>query len=221
MGEENLVPPIQEGLSVVARTGAAKPANFSKVIVDTTVQEEAIAFPWAPRLMHRARGRLMRLAKGHGVSLRQSYERIGKYARIAYQRYAHAKQFKRANKASRKVRTSLGRVERDIARKISNSEPLRDIFRRPLWLAERVREQHQKRRGGKVYSQHAPEVECIDKGKAHKPYESGVKARSPRRCIAHWAASSSPMGRRRPAILMTATRSASSSPRWRNRSALR
>lgn len=31
---------------MVARTGAAKPANFSKVIVDTTVQEKAIAFPW-------------------------------------------------------------------------------------------------------------------------------------------------------------------------------
>ena len=30
-------------------------------------------------------------------------------------------------------------------------------------------------RGPKVYSLHAPEVECIAKGKAHRPYEFGVK----------------------------------------------
>lgn len=176
MGEEKLAALIQESLSVATRTGAAKPSDFSKVIIDTTVQEKAIAFPTDARLMHRARERLVRLAKKHSVVLRQSYERIGKHALIAHQRYAHAKQFKRANKALRKIRTFLGRVERDIARRIKGSMALRDIFRRPLYLAERVREQRQKQRGRKVYSLHAPEVECIGKGKAHKPYEFGVKA---------------------------------------------
>ena len=109
------------------------------------------------------------------MALRQSYERIGKHALIAHQRYAHAKQFKRAGKALRKIRTFLGRVERDIARRIKDNEALRDVFRRPLYLAERVREQRQKSRGRKVYSLHAPEVECIGKGKAHRPYEFGVK----------------------------------------------
>ena len=42
-------------------------------------------------------------------------------------------------------------------------------------LARRVREQEQRQRGRKVYSLHAPEVECIGKGKAHRPYEFGVK----------------------------------------------
>lgn len=175
MGEEKLAALVQESLSVATKTGAAKPSDFSKVIVDTTVQEKAVAFPTDARLMHRARERLVRLAKKHGVVLRQSYERIGKHALIAHQRYAHAKQFKRANKALRKIRTYLGRVERDIARRVRDSEALRDIFRRPLYLAERVREQRQKQRGRKVYSLHAPEVECIGKGKAHKPYEFGVK----------------------------------------------
>ena len=87
----------------------------------------------------------------HGVVLRQSYERIGKYAPIAHQRYAHARQFKRANKSLRRLRTFLGRVERDIARRIKGDEGLRDIFRRPLYLAERVREQRQKQRSKKVY----------------------------------------------------------------------
>jgi transposase, IS5 family len=42
-------------------------------------------------------------------------------------------------------------------------------------LARRVREQRQHQHGKKVYSLHAPEVECIGKGKAHRPYEFGVK----------------------------------------------
>ena len=42
-------------------------------------------------------------------------------------------------------------------------------------LARRVREQLKHQRGKKVYSLHAPEVECIGKGKAHRPYEFGVK----------------------------------------------
>jgi len=175
MGEEKLVALIQESLASATRSGAASPKDFSKVIVDTTVQEKAVAFPTDAKLMHRARERLVRLAKKHGVVLRQSYARIGKHALIAHQRYAHAKQFKRANKALRKLRTFLGRVERDIARRIKGDEGLRDVFRRPLYLAERVREQRQKQRGRKIYSLHAPEVECIGKGKAHRPYEFGVK----------------------------------------------
>jgi transposase, IS5 family len=175
MGEERLVALIQESLAVATRTGAAKLADFTRVIVDTTVQEKAIAFPTDARLMHRARERLVRLARKHGVALRQSYERIGKHALIAHQRYAHAKQFKRANRALRRIRTFLGRVERDIARKIGSHAELAGVFHRPLWLASRVREQRQKQRGRKVYSLHAPEVECIGKGKAHKPYEFGVK----------------------------------------------
>ncbi len=175
MGEEKLSALVQESLSVATRTGAASPKDFAKVIVDTTVQEKAVAFPTDAKLMHRARERLVRLAKKHGVALRQSYERISKHALIAHQRYAHAKPFKRAGKALRKIRTFLGRVERDIARRIKSSEALRDVFRRPLYLAERVREQRQKSRGRKVYSLHAPEVECIGKGKAHRPYEFGVK----------------------------------------------
>ncbi len=175
MGEERLAALIQESLSVATKTGAAKPSDFSKVIVDTTVQPKAVAHPTDARLMHRAREKLVRLAKKHGVVLRQSYERVGKFALIAYQRYAHAKQFKRARRQLRKLRTILGRVERDIARRVRANAVLRDIFRKPLWLAERVREQRQNQRGRKVYSLHAPEVECIGKGKAHRPYEFGVK----------------------------------------------
>ena len=101
IGEERLVALLQESLSVAIRTGAAKPTDFTRVIVDTTVQEKAITFPTDAKLMHKARERLVRLAKAKGVALRQSYARVGKIALIQPQRYAHAKQFRRANRALR------------------------------------------------------------------------------------------------------------------------
>ena len=196
MGEDKLAALLQESLHLATRTGAAKPADFTRVIVDTTVQPKAIMFPTDARLMHRARERLVRLAHRHGVRLRQSYARIGKAALIRHQRYAHAKQFKRANRSLRTLRTQLGRVIRDISRKIADDAALREIFALPLSLARRVREQRQRQRGRKVYSLHAPEVECIGKGKPHRPYEFGVKvsvATPLRRCrggqfVAHVAA---------------------------------
>ena len=175
MGEEKLAALVQESLASAIRMGAARPADFTQVIVDTTVQEKAISFPTDARLMHRARERLVRLARASGIKLRQSYARVGKFALIKHQRYAHAKQFKRANKALRRIRTLLGRVIRDIRRKIVDNPSLGDAFALPLSLAHQVRDQRQRQRGKKIYSLHAPEVECIGKGKAHKPYEFGVK----------------------------------------------
>jgi IS5 family transposase len=176
MGEERLQALLQESLSVATRTAAIKPSELSRVIVDTTVQPKNVTFPTDAKLLNRAREKLVRLAKIHGVDLRQSYARVGKFALIQHQRYAHAKQFKRANRMLKKLRTYLGRVIRDITRKIEGDSGLEAAFAQLLMLARRVREQQQRQRGPKVYSLHAPEVECIGKGKAHRrPYEFGVK----------------------------------------------
>ncbi len=175
MGEEKLVALIQESLSIAVRTGAAKPSDLSQIVLDTTVQPKNIAFPTDAKLMHRAREILVRLAKRNGIELRQSYERVGKHALIKHQRYAHAKQFKRANRALRTLRTYLGRVIRDITRRVHGKPDLEMTFARAISLARRVHTQEQRARGPKVYSLHAPEVECIGKGKAHRPYEFGVK----------------------------------------------
>jgi IS5 family transposase len=175
MGEEKLAALIQESLNIATRTGAAKPADFTKIIVDTTVQEKAVMFPTDAKLMHRAREKLVRLARAKGVALRQSYARIGKRALIMQQRYAHAKQFKRAGKALRSIRTFLGRVRRDILRRVKGDPGKQAAFARLLSLSFSVEHQRQRERGKKIYSLHAPEVECIGKGKAHKPYEFGVK----------------------------------------------
>jgi transposase, IS5 family len=175
MGEERVAALLQESLSVAIRTGAMAPRDTRRVIVDTTVQPKNVMFPTDAKLLHRAREKLVALARKTGLDLRQSYTRVGKFALIKHQRYAHAKQFKRAGKALRKLKTYLGRTIRDIGRQITDDEQLQDIFRHPLRLAGRVLDQRKKQVAKKVYSLHAPEVECIGKGKARAPYEFGVK----------------------------------------------
>src|SRR5262249_12502082 len=82
--------------AVATRTEAMKPSDLARVVIDTTVQPKAVMFPTDAKLLNRARERLVRLTKKLGVSLRQSYARVGKLALVKHQRYAHAHQFKRA-----------------------------------------------------------------------------------------------------------------------------
>jgi transposase, IS5 family len=175
MGEERLEALLQESLAVAVRTGAMKPSDLNRVIVDTTVQPKNITFPTDAKLANRAREKLVSLAGRRGVKLRQSYRRVGKFVLIMHQRYAHARQFGRAKRSLRKLKTYLGRVIRDISRKIADNPWLETKFAKLLALARRVHAQERGQRGPKVYSLHAPEVECIGKGKPHKPYEFGVK----------------------------------------------
>ena len=175
MGEERFEALLQESLAVATRAGAIKPSDLNRVIVDTTVQPKNITFPTDAKLVNRAREKLVNLAARLGVKLRQSYKRVGRLALIMHQRYAHARQFKRAKRSLRKLKTYLGRVVRDVIRSIEANPWLEPKFARLLILAHRVLAQERGQRGPKVYSLHAPEVECIGKGKPHKPYEFGVK----------------------------------------------
>ena len=196
MGEDRVTALLQESLSVAIRTGAMAPQDTRRVIVDTTVQPKNVMFPTDAKLLQRAREKLVALAKKVGLDLRQSYTRVGKFALIKHQRYAHAKQFKRAGKALRKLRTYLGRTIRDIGRQIIGDDELQDIFRHPLHLASRVLNQKQKQQGKKVYSLHAPEVECIGKclprrkpgAKRERLMSLASKSRLPPRCTAQRAA---------------------------------
>jgi IS5 family transposase len=75
----------------------------------------------------------------------------------------------------RLLRSRLGRIIRDIRRKIDGQSVLEEAFMLPLGRADQIRSQQQRQRGYKLYSFHAPETECIGKGKASAPYEFGVK----------------------------------------------
>jgi IS5 family transposase len=175
LGEEHLVALIQESLSVAHKAGALETRDLERVAVDTTVQPKAIAHPTDARLLHRAIEKLVAFAKRLGVPLRQSYLRVVKRAAIMAGRYIHAHQFKRARRQLQFLRTRLGRLIRDINRKTYGKPELEARFAPLLALAIRGRHQDHRQRGAKVYALHAPEVECIGKGKARAPYEFGCK----------------------------------------------
>jgi IS5 family transposase len=167
---------LAESLRVAHAAGALRSKDLARVTVDTTVQPKAISFPTDAKLLHAAIKGLNRLACKHGLRLRQSYLRIAKHAAMMAGRYAHAKQFKRHHRQLRLLRARLGRIIRDIGRKIAGQPALEEAFAIPLARASQIRSQQQRQRGWKLYSFHAAEVECIGKGKASAPYEFGVKA---------------------------------------------
>jgi len=166
---------LAESLRVAHASGALRSKDLKRVTVDTTVQPKNITFPTDAKLLHAAIKGLNRLASKRGVKLRQSYVRVAKRAAMMAGRYAHAKQFNRHRRELRILRTRLGRLIRDIGRKIAGQDSLEVAFALPLARASQIRSQQQRQRGWKLYSFHAPETECIGKGKASAPYEFGVK----------------------------------------------
>jgi IS5 family transposase len=174
IGEEGMELLLQETIAAAQRAKAVKEQSLERVSIDTTVQPKAIAHPLDSRLYHRGREILVRLAKRHGVPLRQSYARLGKKALRHASRYAHARQMKRARREIRRLKTYLGRVFRDVRRKLEARPEVAAHFAEALTRVDRLLAQ-QRSDKNKIYALHAPEVACIAKGKAHKKYEFGAK----------------------------------------------
>ena len=130
---------LAESLRVAHATGALKLDDLARVTVDTTVQPKAVTHPTDAKLLHTAIKKLGGLAKQQGLQLGQSYARLAKRAALMAGRYIHAKQFKRANRELRFLRTRLGRLIRDMRRKIEGNEALHEIFAEPLDKAHKIR----------------------------------------------------------------------------------
>lgn len=171
IGEEGCEWLLAQSIKAAQAAGVVKSQGLGTVIVDTTVQPKAIAHPTDSRLLNRAREQLVAAAQEQGIELRQSYARVGPTADAQAGRYAHAQQWRRMKREVRKLRTWLGRVIRDVQRKAGEiGGKLKDR----LETAQRLYEQRRDSKS-KLYALHAPEVECIAKGKARTPYEFGVK----------------------------------------------
>ena len=147
--------------------------------VDSTVQPKAIAYQVDSRLLEIARGQLVKAAKDVGIALKQTFAREGGQLRRKAGGYAHARQFKRLRKVLKRQKTVLGRLIREVQRKLPKvlpeNQPLMDRLETVLQRAQTLRNQTPKG-SGKLYAMHAPEVECICKGKAQQRYEFGVKS---------------------------------------------
>ncbi|GAB1394879.1 IS5-like element IS1478 family transposase [Rhodocyclaceae bacterium] len=157
-----------KGLKIV------KEADLQKVIIDTTVQEKAIAYPTDSRLIEKSREALVKAAEENQLSLRQNYNRVAPALARQAGRYAHARQFKRMRRTIKKQRTLAGRIVRDIERQIDGKPETSSKLADLLAKVKRILTQQPKDKN-KLYALHAPEVECISKGKARQPYEFGVK----------------------------------------------
>jgi IS5 family transposase len=177
IGAERLELLLAETLAAAERAGAAEPKHFERVTIDTTVQPKAVAHPTDSKLLARGVEILGRLARRHGVVLRQSYTRISTRARREVAKLIHRGRHREAARVVRRMRTWLGRLARDIARKTASAaEVVRAAFATPLArIAQLLRQRRDDRGRTKIYALHAPEVECIGKGKARTRFEFGVK----------------------------------------------
>ena len=174
LGKERLEKILAMTVSVAVSSGTISKKELKSVSVDTTVMPKNITHPTDSKLMEKSRQRLVKLAKKYGIELRQNYNLVSKKLIRQIGGYLHAKQMKRAAKKTRKLKTILGRVQRDISRKIDGNELLQKNFISEISKAKSLlnRKKHDK---NKLYSLHEEEVVCISKGKAHKRYEFGCK----------------------------------------------
>jgi len=158
---------LRETIAAGIKMGAIRAADLKRVNMDTTAQTKTIRYPTDARLYHRRRERPVKAARREGLSIKQSYPHVGKKLLMQSSRYARARQMRRACACTRKLHTQLGRVTREIERKITQpSEKLSKL----LEMAHRIHAQ-QRQDKNKVYSAHEPEVERIAKGKTGKTYE--------------------------------------------------
>ncbi len=171
IGIDKLETLLKETINIAKRQKFIDKFDFTRVNIDTTVQEKAITFPTDAKLYHQMRRVLVKYSKQRRIVLRQTYERVGQRAFIMQSRYAHARQMKRSRAQLKKLKTYLGRTIRDLERQCQNPD---DKLSHLLNIAKRIFSQ-KREDSNKVYSIHAPEVECIAKGKSHKKYEFGCK----------------------------------------------
>ena len=172
LGKDESEALLKETINAALRMGVMKLKEVNRVNVDTTVQEKAVAYPTDARNYNKGRKLLVKIAKKRGIELRQNYARVGEELLRQQARYAHARQMKRSTKATKRLRNYLGRVLREIE---CSADKLTKREIEILALVKRLHAQNREDKN-KVYSVHAPEVECIAKGKTHKKYEFGCKA---------------------------------------------
>lgn len=153
IGSEGVEHLLQELLMTAKRIGAIKDSHLDKVNIDTTVQEKAIAFPTDARLYYKMRDLLVKAAEAHGITLRQNYRCwVAKKALSHQSGYSRAQQMRRVAKMTRQLKTYLGRVHRDIFRKVEKMDP---EHMRLLDYSLRLQQQTRDSKD-KLYSIHVP-----------------------------------------------------------------
>ena len=185
LGEEGYNEILKELLRIGLKVGALKKKDLESVIIDTTVQIKNIKHPHDVYLMETAREKVVDLCKRLGIPLNETYAKTFKYKTIRLWKYKEDSKAKQRRKIMISLKVRLGRLIRICQRGIEKSnlelsaEDGAILFRAKNIHAQSILKKKDKaiykKENKIIYSFHAPEVECIGKGKLNKPYEFGNK----------------------------------------------
>lgn len=185
LGEGGYNEILKELLRIGLKVGALKKKDLESAIIDTTVQIKNIKHPHDVYLMETARGKIVELCKKLGIGLNETYAKDFKYKTIKLWKYKDDSKAKKRKKIMLSLKVRLGRLVRICQRGIEKSKlVLSQEDSAILFKAKNIHAQsilkkkdkdNYKKENKIIYSFHAPEVECIGKGKLNKPYEFGNK----------------------------------------------
>lgn len=147
----------------------------TEVVVDSTVQEKNVTYPTFAKLDVKVIQRCRAIAAAEGIALRQSYTRVLGPLQIQARQYKHQNPAvrRKARRAERRIRTIARRLLREMLRKLSpEARDRHAVTLRHMHVAAHQTAEKGSRR---IHSLHEPDVLCLAKGKAHKPYEFGDK----------------------------------------------
>lgn len=144
-----------------------------EIIIDSTVQEKNVTYPTDTKLYRKVIERCWAVADKEQIQLRRRYRKEVRKSLLAQRGRGHWRTVKKAQRATRRLKTLAGRLVRELERKLS-AQSL-EKYQNDLTLYHRALAQKRTDRD-KIYSLHEPHIYCIAKGKEHKKYEFGTKA---------------------------------------------
>lgn len=119
LGEEGVEELLAQTVNLAVSAKLIPATALATVVVDSTVQEKAVAHPTDSRLLETARAKLVDAAKDAGIELKQTFAKEGQHLSFKAGRYAHARQFKRMRAMIKRQRTVVGRLVREVERKVA------------------------------------------------------------------------------------------------------
>lgn len=135
--------------------------------------------------MEKARLELVKLCHRLDINLNETYAKVFKLDTIKLWKYKEQSKAKKRNKIMKHLKVLLGRLIRIFERKLEENKIVLEDDNLESYakikkihaqsVLSRSEKEEYKQGANILYSYHAPEVECIGKGKLHKPYEFGNK----------------------------------------------
>lgn len=115
LGEEGVEELLAQTVNLAVSLKLIPASALATVVVDSTVQEKAVAHPTDSKLLETARCKLVEAARDAGIELKRTF---GRLLRFKAGRYAHAKQFKRMRRVIECQSMVVGRCVRSNARPV-------------------------------------------------------------------------------------------------------